>query len=116
VRLPAAGLVAVVVLALAVGLWGGNNTAVGDKTLHVLTGTAMLHDRTTFLTSFDDGNADDQKALYANDIWWEDGSDRGQRDPPCLHVGRKARVRIGYTWVAHPGGGSHPVVVWLECL
>ena len=82
----------------------------------MLTGTAMLHNRENWLTSFDDGHPADQQTLYANAVWWEQDGDTVGGPQGCLRLGRKVPVRIGYTWVGHPGGGAHPVVAWVECL
>lgn len=106
----------VAVVALLVGAWLGNSTHFGAKNLTVLTGEARLHNTDNWLTSFDTGDPDEQLSFYANAVSWTDGTFGGDGGAPCLRVGEVADVRVGYTHVDFPDGGSRPVVAWVECL
>jgi hypothetical protein len=105
----------VAVVALALGVVLGNNTAIGAKKLTVHEGSAYLHNTENWLTSFDPEDPDDQLAFHANAVYWSDGSSSGEGHPPCLSKGRAVPVRVGYSRVELPDGGFRSVVSWVEC-
>ncbi len=109
------GLLAVA-LVLGLGLYAGLRSPWGMKHPVVKAGIALRANAETDLVLFD---ADDgtQLNFHADAIWWESESQGGAGDPPCLQTAlEKARVAVGYLWIAHPGGGGHQAAVWVKCL
>jgi hypothetical protein len=108
---------AIVVVAAAIGFWAGSTSAFGSKHLTVKTGQATLHNSDNWLTSFDTDDPQGQLSFSANAV--ASNSAAGFQDhgvPPCLEVGKKVPVRVGYTSIDFPSGISAPVVQWVECL
>lgn len=109
-------LLAVGFAALAVGAVLGNNASLGSKNLTVLEGRALLHNTENWMTSFDTDDPADQLVFLANAVAWSDEDSSGGDHPPCLKQGREVPVRVGYTRVSFPDGGSRSIVAWVECL
>jgi hypothetical protein len=116
-KIPLWGVVAAAMGAAMVGGLVGNNTPWGSKELTVKAGRAMLHNTDNWLTSFDTDDPDDQLAFHADSVWWSGPGLSGQGVPPCLERENTwAQVRVAYTWVDFPDGGSAPFLAWVECL
>ena len=106
----------VVAVLLGVGVYAGLRSPWGTKHPQVLEGIAMRANDENDLVMFD---ADDgtQIDFGADHIWWESENTGGESNPPCLgKPHEKARVEVGYLWIAHPGGGAHQQAVWVRCL
>jgi hypothetical protein len=113
---PRWALVAAIVVTAVFGFWAGTESPVGTTRLNVKSGTALLQNKDNWLTSFDTRNPDDQMSFYANTIWSESAVGSSESGvPPCLRVGHRVHVRIGYTTVHFPSGQKAPEVLWLEC-
>lgn len=117
ISIPLWGVLAAVMVAVLVGGLLGNNTRLGSKELTVMTGRAMLQNSENWLSDFDTDDPDDQLSFNADSVWWSGVGREGQGVPPCLErEGEWVPVRVGYTWVDFPDGGSAPFVTWVECL
>lgn len=109
-------VVAVLVVAVALGLYAGLRMPWGTKQPQVKQGIAVRANDDNDLVMFD---ADDgtQLTLYANSLWWETDRSAGEGNPPCLRKPlRKVDVEVGFLWVAGPSGGGRPEAVWVRCL
>lgn len=115
VQVPVTACVVALLVALALGCWVGTASPLGTKHMHVLTGHARLmnHDG---LVAFETGDPDEQKSFYAPGTWFEETA-LAERSPySCLRYQRDVPVRIGWTTVKRPDGGSFDTVTWVDCL
>lgn len=106
----------VLLLAVALGVYGGLRAPWGTKHPQVKEGIAMRANSENDLVMFDaeDGT---QLTLYADNLWWETESAGGEGDPPCLlKPGMKSDVEVGFLWIAGPDGGARPEALWVKCL
>jgi hypothetical protein len=108
--------VVVLLLAVALGAYGGLRAPWGTKHPQVKAGIAVRANSENDLVMFDaeDGT---QLTLYADSLWWETDSAGGEGDAPCLQKpGRKSDVEVGFLWIAGPDGGARPEALWVRCL
>ena len=108
--------VVVLLLAIAVGVYGGLRAPWGTKHPQVKDGIAIRANSENDLVMFDaeDGT---QLTLYADNVWWETDSAGGEGDPPCLRKpGKKSAVEVGFLWIAGPDGGARAESLWVKCL
>jgi len=109
-------VVGALVLSVLLGYRVGNTSSHGPKHLRVESGRAVLHNTENWLTSFDTDEPGQQLAFRADSV--ASDSAIGFQDhgvPPCLEVGRRVPVRVGYTSIRFPSGRTMPVVQWVEC-
>jgi hypothetical protein len=106
---------AVLLLAVAVGIYAGLRAPWGTKHPQVKEGIAMRANDENDLVMFDaeDGT---QLTLHADGLMWESDDTEGEGDPPCLRKpGRKVDVEVGIVSVAGPSGGARSAGVWVRC-
>ncbi|MGA8846212.1 MAG: hypothetical protein WB471_06315 [Nocardioides sp.] len=108
--------IVVLLLAVAVGVYGGLRAPWGTKHPQVKEGIAIRANTENDLVMFDaeDGT---QLTLHADSLWWQTDSGEGKGDAPCLQApDEKPDVEVGFLWVVGPGGGARPEAVWVKCL
>lgn len=116
VKLSLAGLVATTALSGGAGFALSQNIPYGDRPMLLMDGEARLHNKQNWLTSVDNAETGEQLSFHAEAVAWSAASSHGEGPPPCLRVGRDVPVRVGYTSIELPDGGSRQVVAWVRCL
>jgi hypothetical protein len=103
--------------ALVLGMYLGNKVPFGAKKLSMVEAVARLEDKQTGLVLADEKDGDRKFAFNVADIIWEDGSEHGEGNPPCLREkGKEVNVEIGALDVAVPEGPTvEDVAVFVRC-
>jgi len=103
--------------ALLLGMYLGNKVPYGAKKLSMVEATAQLENRRTGLVLADEKDGDKQFTFHVGAIYWQDGSEEGDGDPPCLRQpGEEVDVEIGHLDVATPDGPTYEdVAVFVRC-
>lgn len=109
--------IAVGVAALLLGMYLGNQVPYGAKKLSLVEATATLQDKRTGLVLADEKDGDEQFSFHVSSVFWDDGSQHGDGDPPCLREpGAEVDVEIGALDVATPDGPTfEDVAVFVRC-
>jgi hypothetical protein len=103
--------------ALLLGVYLGNKVPFGAKTLSMVEAVARLENKQTGLVLAEEKDGDKQFAFTVADIIWEDGSEHGEGEPPCLRAeGKEINVEIGALDVSVPDGPTvKDVAVFVRC-
>ena len=103
--------------ALVLGMYLGNKVPFGAKKLSMVEAVARLENKQTGLVLAEEKDGDRKFAFNVADIIWEDGSEHGEGDPPCLREkGKEINVEIGALDVAVPDGPTvEDVAVFVRC-
>lgn len=109
--------VVVAVAAFLVGMVVGQRSSYGTTHLKTVEAKAKLESKETGLGMADSLDDDHQFAFNVHDIYWTDGSQDGDGDPPCLRKPKKyANVEIGYVELKVPDGPTYKdVALWIRC-